>query len=327
MASIAFITGASGFVGGALTRALIADDWTVRALARSDAGAKRVEALGAEPVRGEIGSAAAIAAGAAGCELAFHAAALAAEWGSWTEFEAANVAGTANALSGCREAGVRRFVHVGTEAAHFDMQPLIEVDESEPLRPDSSVRYSATKARAELLVRGGNGAELETVVVRPRLVWGADDATMLPGIAAAVEAGRFRWVDGGRHRTSTTHIDNTVHGLRLAAERGRPGDAYFVTDGEPVVFREFITELLATRGVTPPDRNAPKALLRAAAIGCEAAWHHLPLPGDPPVTRMAYFLIANEVTIDTGKARRELGYEPVKTVEAGMAELRGAGAG
>jgi nucleoside-diphosphate-sugar epimerase len=182
--------------------------------------------------------------------------------------------------------------------------------------------YSATKARAELLVREANAEGFETVVVRPRLVWGPDDSTVLPGIVAAVESGRFRWVQGGRHRTSTTHIDNTVHGLRLAAERGRPGEAYFVTDGEPVVFREFITELLATRGVTPPDRNAPKALLRAAAVSCEAAWRRLPLPGDPPVTRMAYFLIANEVTIDIGKAQRELGYEPVKTIAAGMAELR-----
>jgi nucleoside-diphosphate-sugar epimerase len=322
MASTAFVTGASGFVGGALTRSLLADGWRVRALARSQSAAAAIEALGAEPVRGDIGSASAIAAGAQGCELAFHAAALAAEWGEWSEFEAANVAGTANALSGCREAGVRRFIHVGTEAAHFDMEPLVAIDESEPLRPDSSVMYSATKARAELLVREANDAGLETVVVRPRLVWGPGDATVLPGIVAAVESGRFRWVHDGRHRTSTTHIDNTVHGLRLAAERGRPGDAYFVTDGEPVVFREFITGLLATRGVTPSDRNAPKALLRAAAIGCEGAWHRLPLPGSPPVTRMGYFLIACETTIDISKARTELDYEPVKTIAAGMAELR-----
>ena len=148
-------------------------------------------------------------------------------------------------------------------------------------------------------------------MLRPRLVWGPDDVTVLPGFVEAVENGRFSWVGGGTHLTSTSHIDNVVHGLRLAAEKGRPGEAYFVTDGEPLVFRDFITRLLATRGVTPPDRNLPVPLARVAATASEALWRLLPLPGDPPITRLAYFLTANEVTIDISKARSELGYEPL----------------
>lgn len=326
MPSTAFVTGASGFVGGALTRSLVAEGWRVRALARSDASAEAVAAGGAEPVEGDLGSAPAIAIGAAGCEVAFHAAALPAEWGTREEFELANVAGTANALSGCREAGVARFVHVGTEAACFDMKPLVRIDESAPLRPGSSVMYSATKARAELLVAGANAPAFETVILRPRLVWGPGDTSILPGLADAVRSGRFTWVGDGGHLTSTTHIDNVVHGLRLTAEHGRPGEAYFVTDGEPVRFRDFVTDLLATRGIVPPDRNTPGPLLRAAAIACEAAWKRLPLKGDPPVTRMAYFLLANETTIEIGKARSELGYEPVRAIEEGMAELRAGNA-
>lgn len=273
-------------------------------------------------MRGDLDSAAAIAAGAEGCELAFHAAALTAEWGTREEFERANVAGTANALSGCRGAGVRRFVHVGTEAACFDMEPLVRIDERAPLRPDSSVLYSATKARAELLVREASSARFETVVLRPRLVWGPGDRSVLPGFVSAIEAGRFSWVGHGRHLTSTTHIDNAVHGLRLAAERGAPGQAYFVADGEPVELRRFLTDLLATRGVTPPDRNTPKPVLRAAAVACEAAWRRLPLPGEPPVSRLAYFLIANETTLVIDKARGELGYEPRTTLAEGIARLR-----
>lgn len=324
MARTAFVTGASGFVGGALTRSLMGDGWNVRALARSDAAARKVEALGAEAVRGDLGSASSIAIGAAGSEIAFHAAALPSEWGTREEFERANVTGTANTLSGCRDAQVPRLVHVGTEAACFDMQPLVRIDESEPLRPDSRVLYSATKARAEQLVLAANAPDFETVVLRPRLVWGRGDPNILPGFVAAIEAGRFTWVGDGAHLTSTTHIDNAVHGLRLAAERGRPGEAYFVTDGEPVVFRQFITELLGTQGVTPPTRNTPRAVLRAAAAASEATWRALSLRGEPPVTRLAYFLIANETTIEIGKAREELGYEPMTTITAGMAQLRAA---
>lgn len=316
-----FVTGASGFIGGALTRALLADGAEVRALARSDAAATAIEELGAEPVRGDLSDPAAIRAAADGCSLAFHAAALPAEWGTRAEFDAANVMGTANVLGACEAAGVARLVHVGTEAAHFAMKPLVGIDESEPLRPDSPVLYSATKARAEQLVVRASKPGFETVVVRPRLVWGPGDETVLPGLAAAVESGRFSWVGGGEHLTSTAHIDNVVCGLRLGAERGRPGEAYFVTDGDPVVFREFVTALLATRGITPPDRNLPRAVARVAAETSETLWRLLPLPGAPPITRMAYFLTANEVTIDIGKARRELGYEPVISVERGLEEL------
>ncbi len=316
-----FVTGASGFIGGALTRALIADGGAVRALVRSDASAAAVEALGAEPVRGDLSDPASIRAGAQGCGLAFHAAALPAEWGTRAEFEAANVMGTANVLGACEAAGVSRLVHVGTEAAHFAMEPLVDIDESEPLRPDSPVLYSSTKARAEQLVVRASKPGFETVVVRPRLVWGPGDLTVLPGLAAAVESGRFSWVGDGEHLTSTAHIDNVVHGLRLGAERGRAGEAYFITDGDPVVFRDFVTRLLATRGLTPPDRNLPRPLARGAAAVSETIWRLLPLPGTPPITRMAYFLTANEVTIEIGKARRELGYEPVITVDRGLEEL------
>jgi nucleoside-diphosphate-sugar epimerase len=132
------------------------------------------------------------------------------------------VQGTRNALEAARRAGVRRFVHVGTEAALMAGEPLVDVDETTPLRPDSKALYPATKAQAEMAVREANGDGLETVVVRPRLVWGVGDTTILPGIAGAVRAGRFRWINGGRHLTATTHVDNTVEGLWLGATKGRP---------------------------------------------------------------------------------------------------------
>jgi nucleoside-diphosphate-sugar epimerase len=71
-------------------------------------------------------------------------------------------------------------------------------------------------------------------------------------MVATVKAGKFAWVGGGHNVTDTAHVDNVVEGLVLAGEKGRPGEAYFVTDGEPVVFREFVTELLRTQGVEPP---------------------------------------------------------------------------
>ena len=320
----AFVTGGSGFIGGRLIRRLVGDGRRVRALARSDAAATKVSEAGAEAVRGDLDDRESMRRGADGADVTFHAAAHLGEWGTRAEFERVNVQGTRNAVEASRAAGVRRFVHVGTEAGLLAGQPLVNVNEDAPLRPDSKALYPATKAQAEQVVRDADGDGLETVVVRPRLVWGAGDTTILPSLVEAVEKGRFAWIGGGRHRTSTTHVDNVVHGLLLGAERGRAGGVYFVTDGGPVVFREFVTELLGTQGVTPGDRNVPAPVAHAMAAGAEGVWRTLRLGGSPPLTRLAYWLSAQECTIDISRARAELDYEPVRSIPDGMDELRRA---
>jgi nucleoside-diphosphate-sugar epimerase len=321
----AFVTGGSGFVGGALIARLVADGWTLRALARSGPAAEKVRAAGAEPVRGDLNDRSALTAGARGAEVAFHAAAKLGEFGRWDEFRRVNVAGTREVIAACRAAGVRRLVHVGTEAALLRGQPLVAADERTPLAFGSPSPYAASKAEAEAAVIEANGGGLETVVVRPRFVWGAGDTTLLPAITAMVRSGRFAWIGGGRHLTSTTHVRNAVEGLVLAADRGLPGNAYFVTDGSPVVFREFVTALLATQGVQAPEREVPVPVARAVAAAGEVAWRVLPLPGEPPLSRFAVWFSARECTLDDTKAREQLGYRPVVTRDHGLTELQAAG--
>lgn len=325
MQHAAFVTGGSGFIGGALVRRLVADGWRVRGLARSDASANAVADRGAEVVRGDLDDVAAMSAGTRGCEVVFHCAATLGEWGDREAFEHGNVRGTENVLEAARRAGTMRVVHVGTEAALLVGQPLVMVDESAPLRPDSSALYSSTKAKAEQAVIAAADADLETVVVRPRLVWGPGDTTILPILVELVRSGRFAWIGGGRHLTSTTHVDNVVEGLMLGAERGTSGAAYFVTDGEPIEFREFVTRLLATQGVEAPKRSLPRGLARVVAGGGERLWGTLPLPGEPPLTRPALWLSSLEATIDITRARDELGYAPVRTLDDGLRELSEAG--
>jgi nucleoside-diphosphate-sugar epimerase len=320
--STAFVTGGSGFIGGALIRRLVAEGCSVRALARSEGSAAAVGELGAEPVRGELSDREAMQAGAGGCETAFHLAAHLGTWGKREDFVRDNVEGTENALAGCRAAGVKRFVHCGTEAALIAGDPLVEVDENTPLRPDSKALYPATKALAEQAVRGAGADGFETVVLRPRFVWGAGDTTLLPGIVGMVKSGRFAWVGGGRQLTDTTHVDNVVEGLLLAADNGRSGEAYFVTDGDRVVFREFVSALIETQGLEPPTRSVPAAVAGPLAAAAESTWRLLHLGGEPPLTRFAVWLSSQECTINIAKARSELGYEPIRDREAGIAELR-----
>src|SRR5690606_25217020 len=123
--------------------------------------------------------------------------------------------------------------------------------------------YSETKAEAERLVLAANAADFTTISLRPRFVWGPRDQTVLPTILRMAQDGRFTWIDGGRSRTSTTHVANLVHGVKLALERGQGGQAYFLADDGERTIREFLSRLAATRGVTLPARSIPGKVARA----------------------------------------------------------------
>ena len=160
--------------------------------------------------------------------------------------------------------------------------------------------------------------------MRPRFVWGAGDTTLLPQIVGQMRAGQWAWVGGGTHRTATTHVDNTVEGLVLAATRGRDRGVWFVTDGGSVVFREFVTELARTQGVEPGDRSVPTAVARFVGVAAEALWR-APAAARPPAADPLRDLgRLGRVHDLIARAREELGYEPVRTREEGLAELREA---
>lgn len=316
----AFVTGGSGFVGRNLIRALVERGDEVRALARSTEAAKAVEALGAQAVRGDLDDAQALAQGLEGCELVFHSAAYVKDWGPREVFERANVGGTNTLLGQARKAGVRRFVHIGTEAI-FAGGPMSRLDESAPIPAKHVGLYPETKAKAEALVRASNCEAMATMVVRPRFIWGAGDTSLLPGLVEKVKAGGFAWIGGGRHLTHTCHIANVVEGALLAAERGKGGEVYFLTDGEPQEMRAFMTRMLQTQGVDPGQRELPLWLAKTSAWLVEAVWGTLRLKSEPPVTRTAVLLVGQEVTVSDAKARQALGYRAHKSIEDGLREM------
>lgn len=320
--SRAFVTGGSGYVGRNLIRYLLARGDSVRALVRSDEAAQVVSALGAEPVRGDLDDVTAMISGMAGCDAAYHCAALVNEWGPRAEFHRANVEGTRHVIDAARAVRLPVLVHVSTEAVLADGTPILDVDETRPLPAHPLPRYPATKALSEALVIAANGPELRTVVVRPRLIWGNDDSSVLSQLEHAVNAGRFMWIGGGRYPTSTCHVDNLCEGLTLAAEKGIGGEVYFVTDGKPVELRSFVTAMLRTRGVDAGERSVPHAVALTLATVGERIWELLRLPTPPPATRMAVRLFGEPVTVRDDKARRELGYRGAVTREQGLATLR-----
>lgn len=314
-----FITGGSGFIGGAIIEALKGTH-TLFAMARSEQSLEKVEARGATGVPCELGKIQ--PEHLKDCEVVIHAAAFVEPWGTREQFWQTNVVGTEQLLEVAKEANVKRFIHIGTEAALFNGQDLVDIDETYPYPTPQKYLYSETKAEAEKRVLAANvPGTFETISLRPRLVWGPNDTTILPNIIQLVDKGAFRWIDQGRLLTSTTHVANLVEGVRLALTRGRGGEAYFITDGKPHTMREFLTKLLATADRIPKNKNMNSGLLRFAAGLIEGIWRLLGLKSKPPITRFSAAIMSSECTLKIEKAQAELGYQPVISVQDGLAEL------
>jgi nucleoside-diphosphate-sugar epimerase len=322
MASTVFITGGSGFVGQNAISELSRKGHRVRALARSDEAARRITAAGGEAVRGELSSIDALTSGISGCEWVVHAAAKVEQWGRYEEFYQVNVVGTENVLAAAAKAGAKRFVHVGTEAGLVGERPLINASEDFAPPARSVGLYPATKRIAEERVIAANRPELQTMVVRPRFIWGRGDTSLLPQLVTAVKKGQFMWISGGHYLTSTCHVTNVVEGITLALERGTPGNVYFLTDGEPTEFRAFISALVETQGLEPPKASIPRPLAKVLAGVLEGVWSTFRLSSAPPLTRTLIFLMGEEVTVNDAKARRELGYTASVSRERGLREMR-----
>ena len=140
---------------------------------------------------------------------------------------------------------------------------------------------------------------------------------------AMVARGRFAWIGGGRHLT----VDDPRRQRRRRAccsapSKGRPAACTSSPTASRVVFRDFVTRAARHAGREPPDRTLPAPVASAVATVGETAWRLLPLPGRPPLTRLADWLSALEATIDITRARTELGYAPVRTIDEGLEELR-----
>jgi nucleoside-diphosphate-sugar epimerase len=317
----AFVTGGSGFVGRALIAEMVARGALVRALVRSAKAGETVHALGAEPVFGNLAATDAMRDGMAGCDLVVHAAAKVDLWGEQSAFFADTIQGTRNTLAAARGAGVTRFVHIGTEAVLAGGAPIVNADETAPYPAVPNGLYPWSKGQAERDVLAASGDGFATMSVRPRFIWGRGDTNLLPQLLRALQSGAFVWFGGGRHLSSTCHVRNVVEGVLLASEKGVGGQIYFVTDGQPVVFRDFVTRLAASQGVSAPAREAPLWVANAAAAAGEFAWRNFSISGSPPVTRTMVNLMFREVTVSDRKARRELGYIGQVSIEQGLAEL------
>ncbi|MET9224621.1 NAD-dependent epimerase/dehydratase family protein [Lentzea sp. NPDC003310] len=287
------VTGATGFVGGAVCRAAEARGWRVHAYG------SRSWDIAAGPLTDPPV-----------VDAVVHCAAAVTDWGSAAEIRRVNVVGTRNVLETFPGA---RFVHMSSASVYDPFRPTVSAVESAAPVGRYLTAYGATKAEAE----GVALTHPDSVVLRPHAVYGPGDPTLLPRVLSAIRGRTLFLVGDGQALQSLTSIDNLAHASLLACT-GRPG-VYNVADAAPVVLEQALRDLLRERGLDVRIRYLPLRLAWSLAAVAEPVWRLARRAEPPRLTRYAISHLAEERTLDITAARTHLGYEPAPTSFAGAA--------
>jgi dihydroflavonol-4-reductase len=314
------LTGASGFVGAAVLRSLVAAGADVRVLLRPTSDRRNLADIPCEVVHGDLMDPATLPAAVRGCDALYH---VAADYRLWVrdpqEMYRANVDGTRDLLRAAANAGAKRIVYCSSVAAIGFRPDGTPADETTVARIEDMVgHYKRSKYLAEReVMRLARDEGVPVVIVNPAAPFGPRDVKPTPTGRIVVEFARGRmpaYLDTG---LNVVHVDDVAAGHLLAFERGRIGERY-ILGGDNMALREILEVLAAHLGRRAPRLKLPRVPLFPVALLAE--WAGRIAKFEPPVTVDALRMAAHVMFYSSEKARRELGYAP----RPGRAALTGA---
>lgn len=314
----AFITGATGFIGGRVAQKLRDRGDEVVALVRNPTKAARLQAAGCELVVGDLSDRDAITRGVKGCDAAFHVAAdyrVGIRPDERTAMYRANVVGTENVLDIGTDAAVSRIVYVST-IGYFGNTGGEVIDETfERTDLDWLSAYDETKYLAHEVAKDRIKRRAPIVIAQPGGVYGPGDQSDLAMLIERVRKRRLPFLPMGDTGFNFLHVDDAADGIILAHDKGRIGESY-VLGGEITTLQGFVETLCELTGARPP-RHLPTPLVKASAPLGPAIG---PLLGLPPNLK-EMIKAGDGVTYwaSDGKARSELGYAP-RDLATGLAQ-------
>ncbi|SDY06468.1 NAD-dependent epimerase/dehydratase family protein [Lysobacter enzymogenes] len=309
------VTGATGFLGGALVRHLAATrPWQQTVALGRDAGRGRaLQAQGIEFHALDLTDEAAVHRVLRGADTVVHCAALSSPWGRREAFVAANLTATEHVVAACIARQVRRLVHISTPGIYHDGAPHRGIREDQPLPARPVNDYAATKLAAERVVfeRCAAGG-VSALALRPRAIFGPGDSAILPRLAQTLRAGRLRRIGEEGCLVDLSYIDNVVDACVLAMDASwrLGGRVYNISNGEPVAIWSVIDRLADALSLPRPRKRVPKPLALALASAVEAFHRRFRPDVEPALLRYGVELLSVDMTLDISRARDELGYRP-----------------
>lgn len=318
----ALVTGGGGFLGLYVVEQLLARGDCVRTLSRGAYPA--LDALDVDAWQGDLRDRERTMAACAGMDVVYHVAGKAGIWGPWDEYYGINVEGTRHLLDGCRRHGVPKFVYTSSPSVTFDGSDQCGVDETAPYPTRWLCYYAQTKAEAEQLVLASHDVDgLATCSLRPHLIWGPRDNHLIPRLVARARPGKLARVGDGQNLVDTIYVENAARAHLQAADRlslDSPvgGQAYFLSQGEPVNCWQWIDQLLELAGLPVVKRRIPAGAAWAIGAACERVYSALGIQSEPRMTRFLAAQLSTSHYFNIDRARRDLGYQADVSTDEGM---------
>ena len=305
----AFITGATGFVGGALAEKLTGEGWTVTALVRPQSDTASLCSLGVSLVTGDVCQPEGLAEAMSGADVVFHCAALTGVGHRSADIHRVIAQGTGNLLDAARTSGVPRFVYVSSVAV-YELSDTGDCDEQHPLLSSSIDPYAQAKITAEkACLEACHARDIETTIVRPVFIYGPGDRPggFLPELVAMISNGKFKLIGGGDHQIPLVYIsDLTDLLMRCAQHSAAAGEIYNACSKESPTWRELVESLSRALNLKVPGTVSERLVMPVA--GLLELLARFKLLSTLPVSKAAVRLLSRPATFTVEKAGKELGY-------------------
>ncbi len=326
------VIGGTGFLGGEIIKQLARRGERVRVLSRQEHKVPE----GVDVIQGDITDPESLKRACDGIETVYHTASLPSISLQWEPFYRTNVVGAENVVDACAAAGVRKLVYTSSASVVFNGKPQPGVDESAPYPDVWLAHYPRSKSIAEKMIldigRGAAGARVSkgtllTCAIRPHLIIGRRDRHLIPRLFDRAQRGKLFRVGDGTNMIDIIFIENAALGHIQAAdaltgqESPVNGNAYFLSQGEPVNCWQWIDQVLEMKGLPKVKKSVSfKTAWRYGAF-LETVYKLFGFKGEPTMTRFLSAQLGQTHYLNIAKAKRDFGYTPMVGMEEGMAQL------
>lgn len=322
----ALVTGGGGFVGSYIVKQLLARGVECLVVGRNPY--PELQSLGATCLIGDICDASFLSRSFQNVDTVFHVAALAGIWGKWEDYYRINVQGTENVIAACKSNHVCNLIYTSTPSVVFNGDDIVNGDEQLPYAKHFLCHYAKSKVLAEKLVLESSVGNFpfQTCAIRPHLVWGPGDPHLIPRLLERGRQKQLKKVGDCTNLVDISYVENVAEAHLLAAinletTKTAAGQAYFISQGEPVNLWHWIDELFRDLGVPQISSRVPFRVAYAAGAVLEGLHHVFASHKEPRMTRFLAEQLAKSHCFSIAKATKDLGYTARITTKEGMKYL------
>lgn len=298
-----------------------------------------LSAMGVKMVKGDLADEAGVLTAMQGCDIVFHVASKAGVWGNKQSYFSPNVDGAGYIINACKHSNISKLIYTSTPSVTFAGHDENGCDESAPYAEQYLNFYGESKAVAEKMMISASGDKtvtgqvLQTVSLRPHLIWGPGDPHLVPRVLERAAAGRLKLVGKEDKLVDTIYVGNAAYAHILAAERlctasaegikaPCAGKAYYLSNDEPITMAEMLNKILDCKGLPNVSKRVPTSIAYGVGAVLETLYRVLGKTEEPIMTRFVARQLSTSHYFNISAAKRDLGYSAIVSIDEGMQRLK-----